>query len=208
MIDKSPPIVIAWRTAALEIDFIQNESGAICIRRLVPTASKESYPAATDDASPYFESSEVPLISVKLIGEGTKGQKTAKALIGSYQSDRLRYSNHHASKTENSEALEIVSTDETSGILVKVVLTLYGDVPVLRSVASIENISPTESIVVTQLSSFAIGGMTAASHQWHDDYTLLTATNGWFREAQWRENTLPEVGIDAVGLSKVSGKHV
>lgn len=39
------------------------------------------------------------------------------------------------------------------------------------------------------------------------DYRLLTATNTWFREAQWREQSLSDIGIDDNGICQLPERH-
>lgn len=102
---------------------------------------------------------------------------------------------------------EVCSTDDDTGTKVKVLLSVYVNIPVLRSTAIIENISLDKNIVVTQLSSLAIGGLTARSERWYADFTLWTASNSWFREAHWREETLTEVGIDSNGIHELHQGH-
>jgi alpha-galactosidase len=193
---------IRWETTAFTIDLVQNEAGAICVRSILPARAK-----AQKSASLLFESSELPLVSVKLAGEGNTAGKTAKSLVGSYLSGRLKYESHEIQKDGLVETLEIRSRDAVTGILVTARLAIYGDIPVLRSLATITNESKETEITVTQLSSIAVGGLTTKSQEWYHDYTLLTATNGWFREAQWREQTLPEIGIDNDGICELPDGH-
>ena len=190
---------IQWHTAALSIDFVQNENGVLCIRHISPRGST---------VSPAPAKSVIPVISARLAGEGNPqtGNKTSKSQIGSYLTQRLKYESHQTSQDGDKETLEIVSKDGVTGISVSLRLTVYGELPVLRSVATITNNSD-KDLVITQLSSLTIGGLTPASETWYDDYTLLTATNTWFREAQWREQTLPEVGIDDNGINKLPDGH-
>ncbi|KXG46728.1 Aldolase-type TIM barrel [Penicillium griseofulvum] len=200
MSDTSP--TIRWETTAFTIDLVLNEAGAICVRSILPARAK-----AQKSASLLFESSELPLVSVKLAGEGNTAGKTAKALVGSYLSQRLKYENHEIQKDGQVETLEINSRDAVIGILVIARLSIYGEIPALRSSATITNESKDTDITVTQLSSIAVGGLTTKSQEWYHGYTLLTATNGWFREAQWREQTLPEIGIDNDGICELPDGH-
>lgn len=190
---------IQWHTAALKIDFVQNENGVLCVERMAPP---------TSDAPSPKSKTLLPLISVRLAGEGNTnaGNKTSKAQIGHYLSERLKYDNHQTFKNGDEETLEIRSHDTISRVAVALHLTVYGNLPVLRSVATITNESDSD-VVVTQLSSLIIGGLTPESEAWYDDYTLMTATNTWFREAQWRENTLPELGLDASGICQLPDRH-
>ncbi|SPN99064.1 related to Melibiase subfamily [Cephalotrichum gorgonifer] len=190
---------IQWHTAAFKIDFVQNEKGVLCVRHIIPASSK---------TAPLPNPSEIPVINVRLVGEGNSHlNKTSKSQIGGYVSERLKYDSHKISKDGSTETLEIQSKDIVTGISVTLRLTVYGSLPVVRSVATVTNES-SKKLVVTQLSSLTIGGLTPKSKTWYDDYTLLTATNTWFREAQWREQTLPELGIDENGIRKLPEHQV
>ncbi|KAJ5951054.1 Aldolase-type TIM barrel [Penicillium vulpinum] len=163
---------------------------------------------ARKSASLLFESSELSLISVKLAGEGNTHDKTAKCLVGSRLSARMRYESHRIQNDGEVEKLEIQSRDAVTKTLVTVCLSIYGAIPALRSSATITNESEDTDITVTQLSSIAVGGLTTNSPQWYHDYTLWTSTNTWFREAQWRKQTLPEIGIDNDGICELPDGHL
>lgn len=191
-----------WQTDALDIEFVQDDAGVICIRQILPKGSEER----KSTTKPLFQSSVVPLVSVKLTGEGKIDNKTSKAMIGGALSARLKYQSHETTRDGSVQRLSIKSIDDKTGILVTTDLVVYGTIPVVRSSVTIKNESGNSSIVVTQLSSLAIGGLTC-SHQWFEDYTLMTATNSWFREAMWREHTLPELGIDNDGICELHSGH-
>lgn len=197
MNDQAP--TIQWHTDALNIDFIQDGNGVLCVHRIASQGS---------GVAPPPRKSPLPLISARLAGEGSTNasNKTSKAQIGHYFSDRLKYERHHKFEDGDTKTLEIRSKDDVTGVSVALRLTVYGKLPVVRSVATISNDSNKDAIV-TQLSSLTIGGLIPESDTWYDDYTLLTATNTWFREAQWRENTLPELGIDASGICQLPDGH-
>ncbi|EXK83815.1 hypothetical protein FOQG_11975 [Fusarium oxysporum f. sp. raphani 54005] len=144
---------------------------------------------------------------VRLSGEGNTNDKTAKSLVGSYLSSRLRYKSHQESQDGDVHRLSIHSEDERAGISVIAHLSVYRDVPVLRSVVTIINESKSSDVIVTQISSLTIGGLTTSSNEWNKDYVLRTPTNSWFREAQWRKHSLPDIGIDKNGICELPDGH-
>ncbi|KAJ5742942.1 Aldolase-type TIM barrel [Penicillium manginii] len=197
------PYTIQWHTDALNIDFFVNEEGVICLSRILPpgTVPKKS-------TSALFESAELPLISVKLAGEGqTKDIKTAKASVGNYLSMRLKYDSHEIRKDGQTEIFEARCSDNATKIQVTARLTVYGSVPVVRAETTVTNISDNANVMLTGLSSFVIGGMTNASMRDFDKYKLMYATNSWFREAQWQEHSLSELGIDNNGICELQEGH-
>ncbi|KAL9575775.1 hypothetical protein ACKAV7_000132 [Fusarium commune] len=196
------PIFISWRTTPLTINLTQNEFGAICLYEILPLNHCHQ-----KSASHFFASSELPLVSVRLSGEGNTNDKTAKSLVGGYLSSRLRYKSHQQSQDGDVQRLDIHSEDERAGISVTAHLSVYRDVPVLRSAVTITNESKSSDVIVTQISSLTIGGLTTRSNEWNKDYVLSTATNSWFREAQWRKHYLPEIGIDKNGICELCDGH-
>lgn len=90
----------------------------------------------------------------------------------------------------------MTSQDPTSGCIVTVHFISFDSTPIFQTFTEVCNTSQSKNLIVKQLSSLTIGGLGGRSKDWWNEYTLLTANNGWFREVQWREQTLPEVGID------------
>ncbi|EXK46427.1 alpha-galactosidase [Fusarium oxysporum f. sp. lycopersici 4287] len=195
-------IFISWRTTSLTINLTKNELGAICLYEILPLNHCHQ-----KSASRLFASSELPLVSVRLSGEGNTNDKTAKSLVGGYLSSRLKYKSHQESQDGDVHRLSIHSEDERAGISVTAHLSVHRDVPVLRSAVTIINESKSSDVIVTQISSLTIGGLTTSSNEWNKDYVLRTSTNSWFREAQWRKHYLPDIGIDKNGICELPDGH-
>ena len=62
-------------------------------------------------------------------------------------------------------------------------------------------------MAVKQASSLAIGGLTRGDPNWHRNYSVWEANNTWFREAQWQQRSLGDVGIDDIGLLQLNQGH-
>lgn len=189
------PRIIQWHNDAFQIEFVVNTDGVICLSRMSPPGAEPQ-----NSASPHFDSSEIPLISVKLAGEGNGSIKSARSLIGSCISTRLKYEHHKIERHGQTEVFSVVCSDKDAAVEITARFTVYNNIPVLRSEATVRNLSDNVDVVVTQISSLTVGGMTTSSAKWFDDYTLMYATNTWFREAQWQERTLPDLGIDNNGI--------
>ncbi|RMJ07020.1 hypothetical protein CDV36_013381 [Fusarium kuroshium] len=194
-------LFFSWHTDAFNIDFSKNPQGAICLLRLWPAGCKPP-----KSASALFQSSELPLVSVRLTGKGNTADKTAKCLVGGYLSAGLKYESHQERRDRDVQTLSILSKDQDTGIAVTTCLIVYGIIPVLRSTITITNESKTSNVTVKQL-SLTIGGLTTLSKRWYEDYVLMTATNGWFREAQWREHSLPDIGLDDYRICELVDGH-
>ena len=196
--------IIKWSPWDIRLTFATNGDGVICLRDFTLEGFK-----ADPSQSSFFTSSELPLNSARLVGEGNTDIKTSKSLIGSHLSARLKYDSHHCHRDSNGrvECLDIISVDSVMGIQVTNHFTAYKGSTVIQSSATVTNISSSAAIV-TQLSSLTIGGLTQSSKEWFSDYSLMTATNGWFREAQWREQSLQDVGIDTNGILELDEGHL
>ncbi|KAJ4291285.1 hypothetical protein N0V88_006288 [Collariella sp. IMI 366227] len=202
------PRTIQWRTGALAVDFVVNADGVFCLSQILPSGTEVS----ASSGKKLFKSCELPLVSLRLAGEGNSfTHKTSKAAIGSCVSLRLQYETHAIQKddTAGTETFEVTSTDETTNVSVTTRLTIFGSIPVIRSKATVTNTSSTSNVTVTQLASLTIGGLASpSSTDAFGDYNVLYATNTWFREAQWTEHTLPDLGIDNNGICELPDGHV
>lgn len=197
-----PSPLFSWKTDALTVNFGQNAEGAVCVDQVLPAGVHND-----DKGARLFQSSHLPLVSVRVVGEGNTADKTAKALVGGYLSTRLRYQSHEEKRDGDIQALLVHSIDEPTMIKVTTRLVVHGCIPVIRATATVTNQSNETSVILTQVSSLTIGGLTRLSEQWFQDYSLMTANNGWFREAQWRRHSLPDIGIDSNGICELPDGH-
>ncbi|KIX00574.1 uncharacterized protein Z518_09639 [Rhinocladiella mackenziei CBS 650.93] len=195
---------IVWATDSLTVSLDVDSEGSIYLADLQPTNSLTNGVDTKRCTLTSLKSSALPLNAVRLVGEGNTGDKTSKSLIGSYLSKRMRYHSHEESRSHESQCLKVVAFDEVTRIKVTTYFTVFLGIPVLRAVAEILNES-SQDIVVSQISSLCVGGLTSGNPGWWQEYTLSTATNSWFREAQWREDTLPNIGIDDNRISLMPG---
>jgi alpha-galactosidase len=95
--------------------------------------------------------------------------------------------------------------DEKTHITVTSHLSIFQGLPVLRSSVTVKNDSAAD-VVVNQMPSVVIGGLTR-SQQWWQDYEISYANNTWFREAQWVTWSLPDAGLDDIGVYGLPEQH-
>lgn len=190
-------IVVA--TAAIEVVIITPDDGYPYLEQVTPVDNRPD--KAADRFCPIRESYP-PLVEVRLDGEGNSGSKTGKSLIGAALSQRLRYQSHTCTEQEHFSRVAVVMVDSKTSTTVTAHLELSKSVPLIRSRASVVNGHATLSKVVHQVSSLVIGGL-ADNDTWWKTHTLLTANNSWFREAQWVEQRLPDLGLDNFGFDPV-----
>ncbi|KAL5333156.1 glycoside hydrolase superfamily [Aspergillus crustosus] len=186
-----PSQTISVESEALRVSVFVDEAGAAYLKEVIPRGSPPLQPA-----SKHFSDSSAPLVEVRLAGEGTEKHKSSKTLVGTYVGPKLLYQSHTIQTGDGTKTLDVTLSDST--ITVTSHLTLYDSTPILRSTATIQNTGD-QDVVVTQLTSLVLGGLTTSSAKWWADYTLSVPNNSWFREAQWIEHDLPSLGVDDYG---------
>ncbi|KAF7592258.1 hypothetical protein BBP40_000460 [Aspergillus hancockii] len=185
---------ITLQSDALRVTVFVDQTGSTFLQEVLPLPGSSRQPV-----SKYFADSCAPLVEVRLAGEGTARHKSSKSLIATYVGARMLYQSHQIKQQEATITLDINLADPVSKVTVTAHLTIYQGIPVLRATSTIRNDSD-KDIVVTQLSSLVVGGLTTGSERWWSDYVLSVPNNSWFREAQWIEHDLPSLGIDDYGV--------
>jgi alpha-galactosidase len=188
---------IRWETPSLLIVLTIQEDRVVHLRGIYPTGTEP--PADSTDSS-------LPLTEVRFAGEGTTDTKSSKTLVCAYASSRLKYQGHREQVNGQQRSLEITSYDDTAKFTVIATLIAYSGAPVVRSFATVRNDGPAD-IILSQVTSLVVGGLTGGTAEWYHDYVASSATNTWFREAQWHDHSLPSIGLDNVGVYKLPEKH-
>lgn len=196
---------IRWDEGAVALVIRVEPDGKTFLESLRPSGCPEP-----KISSKHFDNASLPLVAARLAGYGNAKDKSSKCLIGSYLSEQLVYKKHATTPVAEGQGsrLDVTLAHESSGIEFTVHYQTFGMIPVVRSSVTARNIS-TEDVVLTQLSSFSLGGLTTdtASNSWWTDYTLMTANNSWFREAQWHEQSLVSLGLSDVGVLDTGDGH-
>lgn len=193
MIEKK----IFWATDILDVSLIINEDGNACILDILPHGVQHQA-----SKSPYFEEATVPLLAIRVAGEGSE-YKNSGVLLGSPITRRLKYVSHDARRLDDGTyVLDIAADDEVTGLSAKTTLTVFPGIPVVRFSTTVTNRGH-QAITLTQAASAVIGGLTTREKEWWNSYTVSTANNSWFREVQWRHQTLPDVGVDDFGVAEL-----
>lgn len=195
--------LIQWKTKTLDLSLAIDCDNSISIRTLSPSGV-----TPYDDPQIKGKETDIPLTSIRFPGDGNTAtaNKSAKSLIGSYASKRLQFQNYETLSCVDHEELIVRCEDPVTCALVLTHFVVYASAPVLQTFVEVQNQSST-NLILTQLSSLSIGGLTRSSGEWYDEYTLLTGVNGWFREAQWREQSLTDIGIDTNGILELGDGH-
>lgn len=171
------------------------DNGVAKLESILPVGSEP-----TPSCSPYFPSAALPLVELRLSGEANASDKSAKSMIGSYIGTRLRYRSHNEEKGKlpGEQTLNVVLHDEKTGVTATKHLSIFDGLPFLRSSVTVKNES-SAPVVVNSIPSFTVGGIGRA-REWWNDYRISFANNTWFRETNWQTRSLPDIGLDDLGL--------
>ena len=191
--------LIAWQAGGILLEIDIDKDQHVYLYSVLPATVAG---ALSDWQSRTRRFSALPLAEVRLAGEGSQFTTSKRQVLG-YVGQRLRYVSHAESKSSLERVLEVTMHDPHTKITVTSRFSVFGELPVLRSTVRVENTS-TQDITLQAVSSFVYGGLTLSMADWCENWRVHFAHNTWFREAQWQEFSLPEVGIDDMGVKEAS----
>ena len=208
---------IRWQTETLLIVLTIDKQDRVVRLKEITSNVASTETAKKKSRSNLFSDSSSPLTEIRLAGEGTSDHKSARNLICGSVSLRSKYLSHRETVIDpgdedntsgaKQQKLEITSHDSVSKLTVVATLIVFGSTPVLRSYTIVRN-DGTEDVVLTQVSSLVVGGLTGGEGKWWQEYLASSATNTWFREAQWHDHDLPTLGLDSLGVIELDQGHL
>lgn len=135
------------------------------------------------------------LVELHMSGENQDDHHGSKH-TGTMPGNRLVYKEDRDYMNEYGRKIEIVQEDQ--GILVTSNFQFYKGISVVRSWTDVENRSEL-SRGIEYVSSFCLTGLSKEGLQsWDTKSRLFIPHNAWMGELQWREYTLPELGLSKV----------
>ncbi|KAK5049850.1 hypothetical protein LTR84_003968 [Exophiala bonariae] len=198
------PQEIRWETDALLVVLFIGTDQIVRLNEIRAVGEK---PAPTTPRSNRNPDASLPLTDVRLAGEGTSDHKSSKTLVCGTVTSRLKYKAHRQYSSHEQHTLEVESHDSVTNLTVISTFVTYTGIPVLRSFATLRN-DGREDIILTQATSLVAGILTDSTREWWHEYVAATATNTWFREAQWHDHELPTIGLDTIGLYELEQGHL
>lgn len=198
------PQEIRWETDAVLVVLVIGADQIVRLKEIRPLGKK---PEITTPRSKRTPDASLPLTDIRLAGEGTSEHKSSKTLVCGSVTSRLKYQTHRQSAGDGQQTLEVDSRDEVTKLTVTSTFVTYTGTPVLRSFATVRN-SGKDDIILTQATSLVAGILTDSTREWWHEYVASTATNTWFREAQWHDHDLPTLGLDTIGLYELEQGHL
>lgn len=109
---------------------------------------------------------------------------------------RMKYDSHKDYTNELGRKLEIVTADRETGIYVTSHFQFYQGIPIVKSFSTITNQGDTVQ-VLEYISSFNLNGIEKEGLLPQDmKMKVGIVHNSWQRELQWKEYSLPQLGIE------------
>ncbi|KAK2592773.1 hypothetical protein QQS21_009516 [Conoideocrella luteorostrata] len=186
---------IRWAPGSLSLDFLIDADRHIYLCHIRPTGSKSIVYGINKEVE-----HALPLTQIRLLGEGSIFG-TSERQVYSATSSRLVYVSHQELPTDDDTCiLEILTRDPLTKIEILNRYTVFGEVPVVRSTATVTNLGSKEVYLET-FASLSLGYLNRGSEQWYNDFQVVVANSTNFREAQWKAFNFPDIGMDWVGES-------
>ena len=108
---------------------------------------------------------------------------------------RLKYEKFSEEHNEFGRKIIFIQRDDPTGLIVYSCFQFYDGISVVRSWTEVENIG-SEIQTLEYVSSFALTGLGKGGLESRDNKLRLSIPhNSWQREIQWKDYTLPELGI-------------
>lgn len=134
------------------------------------------------------------LVEIQLAGENQDDHHGSK-YTGTLPGRRLCYADQKDFHNGLGRKLELLQTDPLTGLRVTSHIQFIRDTNVIESWTEVVNAGQ-ESRGLTYVSSFALTGLTkSASCGWDQAAALKVPHNTWYGEFQWKDYTLPELGL-------------
>lgn len=137
------------------------------------------------------------LVELQATGEDQDDHHGLKH-TGTVPGKRLRFVAARDTRTLAGRRYEIEQIDAALGLRVVTHWQFYDGVPVVRAWTSVTN-DGAAPVGLEYVSSFALTGLAKeGADAWETKMRLHVCHNAWEGEAQWRANTLPELGLSHV----------
>lgn len=134
------------------------------------------------------------LVEVQAAGEDCDDHHGSK-YTGTLPGRRLVFEELKDERTEKGREVSVRQRDPGTGLLVTSHFCFTGKAEVVESWTEVMN-GGEKPVGLTYVSSFCLNGLTkSASVPWDKAAVLKIPSNGWYGEFQWKDYTLPELGL-------------
>ncbi|SPN99192.1 related to Melibiase subfamily [Cephalotrichum gorgonifer] len=192
--------LINWVTGGIRVEIDIDQEQHVYVHSVSPAPGPADDDQDEEHSPARNTFNSLCLNEVRLDGEGSQFG-TSKRQIESYLGQRLRYVSHKEYDSGVQKILEVTTHDRVTQLTVTTHFSTFTDIPVLRTRVNVTN-NGEQPQTLQAVSSMVYGGLGGPNTNLWEGWRVHFAHNNWFREAQWQERTLPQVGI---ARTKVNG---
>lgn len=143
-----------------------------------------------------YEKTGFRLVEIALSGLDRPEERHGSKYTVTAPGYRMKYVEHKDYRNEDGRKLEIVTKDDGTGIFVTSHFQFYDGIAVVRCRTTVENRGE-ETQILEYVSTFNLNGIEKEGILPRDEKMRLAVIhNSWQREVQWKEYTLPELGME------------
>lgn len=143
-----------------------------------------------------YEKTGFRLVEIALSGLDRPEERHGSKYTVTAPGYRMKYAEHKDYRNKDGRKLEIVTKDDGTGIFVTSHFQFYDGIAVVRCHTTVENRGE-ETQILEYVSTFNLNGIEKEGILPRDEKMRLAVIhNSWQREVQWKEYTLPELGIE------------
>ncbi len=143
-----------------------------------------------------YEQNGFRLLEIQLAGAGRPEERHGAKYTVTGPGYRMKYVSHRDNRNELGRRLEIVTYDEDTKVYVTSSFQFYGKNGMVRCRNRVENRGQ-EDQILEYISSFNLNGIAKEGILGRDQKIRVSVMhNSWQRELQWKEYTLPDLGLE------------
>jgi len=168
------------------VDIEVSAEGEVCLHHLAPVPAGKQL--VDSNVTPRTRS----LVALQATGEDQDDHHGSK-YTGTMPGSRLTYASHQDYRNEMGRKLELSLSDGNT--LATVHYQFYDAVSVIRAWTTVENVGE-EALPLEYVSSIVLPGISrSGAGHWDAKSRLHIAHQTWHGELQWRNHSLPELGL-------------
>lgn len=143
-----------------------------------------------------YEKTGFRLVEIELAGLDRPEERHGSKYTVTAPGYRMKYVSHKDERNTYGRKLEFVTCDEETGIYVTSHFQFYDGIAMARCYSVVEN-RGTEEQILEYVTSFNLNGLEKEGILPRDQKMKVAVIhNSWQREVQWKEYTLPQLGIE------------
>lgn len=155
-----------------------------------------AFPFEENDIRDDYEKTGFRLVELMVSGLDRPEERHGSKYTVTAPGYRMKYDSHKDYRNEWGRKLEIVTFDEETGLYVTSHFQFYDGISMVRCLTEVEN-RGNEAQGLEYVSTFNLNGIEKEGILSRDEKMRLSVVhNSWQREVQWKDYTLPELGIE------------